>query len=252
VSGAKPVVLCYHAVSSTWRSALAVTPDRLAVQLGRYAERGYVGLTFAEAERRRQSDTLPPRSLVVTFDDAYASIAAARPVLRELGFPATVFAVGAFLDGTRLLEWPGIEHVAATPHREELRALGIAGLRELHADGWEIGSHTMHHPSLPALADEDCLRELTDSRRLIADEFGSCETIAYPYGAATARVAELAARAGYAAGCYLTYAHRFDEPLRRPRITVSGLDRALREWAKLAPLPVRLRRTVLAGLLGRL
>jgi len=87
---------------------------------------------------------------------------------------------------------------------------------------------------------------------LIAEQFGSCETVAYPYGATTARVAELAAEAGYSAGCYLSYAHPFDEPWRRPRITVSGLDRPLREWVKIAPVPVRLRRTAIASLLGRL
>lgn len=248
----RPVILCYHAISASWRTPLAISVERFATQLERFVEGGYVGLTVAEAERRRKSNTLPPRTLVVTFDDAYASTAEARPVLRRLGLPATVFVVSDFLESGGILSWPGIEQWSTTPHREELRPLAIDELRQLEREGWEIGSHTRRHPSLPDLDDEECLRELSQSRSILADHFGSCSSIAYPYGRVDARVAALAARAGYAAGCYLTYAHTVDEPLRRPRVAVSGTDRRLREWAKMAPLPLRLRRSPLAVLLGRL
>jgi len=155
-----PLTLCYHAISGSWDTSLAIPLDRLEVQLRRFAGRGYVGLTFEEAERRRQAGTLPSRTLVVTFDDAFASIATARPVLRELGYPASVFVVGDFLESPRPLEWPGIEHWQQTEHRSELRMLSEQELRELQDEGWEIASHTMTHPSLPELDDDDCLREL--------------------------------------------------------------------------------------------
>jgi peptidoglycan/xylan/chitin deacetylase (PgdA/CDA1 family) len=248
----RPIVLCYHAISASWNTSLAVPLDRFEVQLRRLADRGYVGLTFEEAERRRQAGTLPPRALVVTFDDAFASIASARPVLRELGFPATVFVVGDFLESQRPLDWPGIEHWKETEHRSELRALLESELLELQDEGWEIGSHTMSHPSLPDLDDDDCLRELIRSRQLITERFGACSSVAYPYGRADTRVASLAARAGYAGGCTLTYSHVVDEPLRRPRVAVSGTDSGPSEWAKMTPLAVRLRRTPLASLLARL
>ena len=247
-----PLILCYHAISASWDTALAVPLERLELQLRRFAARGYVGLTFEDAERRRQAGTLPPRTLVVTFDDAFASITTARPVLRELGYPASVFVVGDFLESPRPLEWPGIEHWKETEHRSELRMLSEAELSELQGEGWEIGSHTMSHPSLPDLDDDDCLRELVRSRQLIAERFGACSTVAYPYGRADARVASLAARAGYAGACTLTYSHVVDEPMRRPRVAVSGTDSPSSEWAKMAPLTVRLRRTPLASLLGRL
>jgi peptidoglycan/xylan/chitin deacetylase (PgdA/CDA1 family) len=247
-----PLILCYHAISTSWKTSLAVPLERLEVQLRRFAARGYAGLTFAEAERRRQAGTLPPKTLVVTFDDAFASIATARPILRELGYPASVFVVGDFLESPRPLEWPGIEHWKETEHRSELRALSEPELLELQDEGWEIGSHTMSHPPLPDLDDDDCLRELVRSRELVAERFGACSSVAYPYGRADARVASLAARAGYAGGCTLTYSHVVDEPLRRPRVAVSGTDLGPREWAKLAPITVRLRRSPFASLLGRL
>ncbi len=247
-----PVILCYHAISSSWQTTLAVSLERFAAQLERFVDRGYVGLTFAEAERRRVAGTLPPRTLVVTFDDAYASTAAAAPVLRQLGYPATVFVVGDFVGDDKLLHWPGIDEWAGTAHREELRPLSVDALRSLQGDGWEIGSHTMSHPSLPDLASDECLRELSESRATISDYFGGCATIAYPYGHVDQRVAALAAQAGYAAGCYVAYSHAIDEPFRRPRVAASGTDGRMREWTKMAPLPILMRRSPLAPLLGRL
>jgi peptidoglycan/xylan/chitin deacetylase (PgdA/CDA1 family) len=46
---------------------------------------------------------LPPRALLITFDDAYASVAEyAAPVCKQLGVPAVFFINAAFLDNQRL------------------------------------------------------------------------------------------------------------------------------------------------------
>jgi peptidoglycan/xylan/chitin deacetylase (PgdA/CDA1 family) len=105
----RPSILAYHAVSSTWRSSLAVPEAILAEQLRALRDRGYVGMTFTEAERRRAAGTLPPRTVVVTFDDGYASTLRAQPILEDVGFPATVFVVTGFLDDDAPLSWPGID-----------------------------------------------------------------------------------------------------------------------------------------------
>src|SRR5687767_13770895 len=91
--GTVTIVVCYHAVSATWPSALAVSESLLAAQLSVLARRGYVGLTLEDAERRRADGRLPRRTLVITFDDGYASTLRAKPILERLGFPATVFVV---------------------------------------------------------------------------------------------------------------------------------------------------------------
>jgi len=47
--------------------------------------------------------SLPPRSLVVTFDDGYADNAEiALPILQKLGLKATIFVAPGFLDGGRM------------------------------------------------------------------------------------------------------------------------------------------------------
>ena len=104
-----PLIVCYHAVSSTWQSQLAIHPDVLRSQLGVLHRRGYVSLTFSEAERRRLQGTLPKRAVVITFDDGFASVLRAKPILDELGYRATLFVVTSFVELEVPLRWPGIE-----------------------------------------------------------------------------------------------------------------------------------------------
>ena len=104
----RPLLLAYHAVGA-WSPALAIPEHALRAQLTLLQRRGYVGLTAAEAERRRQDGTLPARTVVVTFDDGFRSVLRARPILEELGFPATVFVVTSFVESGEPLQWPGLE-----------------------------------------------------------------------------------------------------------------------------------------------
>jgi peptidoglycan/xylan/chitin deacetylase (PgdA/CDA1 family) len=220
--------------------------DSMRTQLRLLTGKGYVGLTASEAEQRRRAGTLPRRSVVVTFDDAYASTLLAKPLLDEHGYPATVFVATAFGDGSRPLAWEGIDQWLGGPHAHELQPLDWDGLEKLAEHGWEIGSHTVTHPSLPSLDDEALERELVGSREAIVARLGRCDTIAYPYGAADDRVARAARAAGYTAGLTLTSAHDRDEPLLRPRTGLYPSD-GWRVRLKLSPTFGAVRRSALGG-----
>lgn len=228
-----------------------MSPQTLRLQLATLARRGYRGMTFAGAEQARREGTLPRRTLVVTFDDAYTSTLAALPILGELGWPATIFAVTSFATSRAPLTWPGIEQWLGGPYEHELEPLGWDGLRGLVDAGWEVGSHTVTHPRLTELADDALRAELESSRREIAERLGSCETIAYPYGAVDARVEAATRAAGYRAACTLPIALRPDEPLLRPRVGLYAADTGRRLWLKTAGLPLALRRSPAASLLRR-
>jgi peptidoglycan/xylan/chitin deacetylase (PgdA/CDA1 family) len=230
----RPLLLCYHAVSSTWPASVAIPEATLEAQLSFFSQRGYQGLTFAEAERRRLGGTLPRRSLAVTFDDGFASILRALPTLEELGLPATVFVVTQFIERREHLCWPGFETWLTSEHRDEMRPLSWNELEGLLERGWEVGSHTVTHAHLPDLGDAALAHELMFSRELIARRLGSCETIAYPYGRADARVVTAARRAGYLAGCAFTPVYRPDERYRRIRIGLTAADSGLRFRAKVS------------------
>jgi peptidoglycan/xylan/chitin deacetylase (PgdA/CDA1 family) len=242
-----PLILCYHAISEGWKHRLAVEGAELAGHLTLLRDRGYDGLTFAEAERRRQAGTLAPQSVVVTFDDGFASLLRALPVLAAVGWPATVFVVTRFVESGDPLAWPGLD-----PPPGESRPLGWEGLERLVAAGWEIGSHTVDHPLLTRLDDDQLDAQLFVSKQELEKRLGSCETLAYPYGLADRRVAARAQRAGYLAACTSTHTHRVDEAHRRPRVSIARGDSGLRLAAKLSPAYLTVRRTLIGDLVDRI
>jgi peptidoglycan/xylan/chitin deacetylase (PgdA/CDA1 family) len=88
------LILCYHGVSlqdeHEWDPALFVTPAFLRHRFESLRNGGYVVLPLGEAVRNLRQETLPPRSVVLTFDDGfYNFFAAAAPLLEEFGYPAT-------------------------------------------------------------------------------------------------------------------------------------------------------------------
>ena len=216
------LVLCYHAVSPSWTAALSVTPDALERQLGALVRRGWKGATFSQAV----FDPPAPRTLAVTFDDAFASVhERAEPILTSLGLPASVFVPTAFMSHRQPLRWDGIDQWQQTPHANELQGMDWNDLGELAELGWEIGSHTCTHPHLTALDDASVRTELVDSRQQCRANVGSeCTAIAYPYGDIDRRVAMIARDAGYQTGGCLNSNLVPRGPLRWPRIGVYHAD----------------------------
>lgn len=189
------LILCYHAVSESWDSPLAVTPGELRDNLRSLREHGYVAATL------QQAMSVPPaeRTVVLTFDDAVESVRTlAAPVLAEAGMSGTVFVPTALVDGPGAMSWPGVDHWLGTPHEHEMRGMGWAGVQELADAGWEIGSHTRTHPHLTRLGDDELRDELVTSRLELEERLGRpCPSFAYPYGDVDARVIEAAGEAGY-------------------------------------------------------
>ncbi|HEY7004458.1 MAG TPA: polysaccharide deacetylase family protein [Gaiellaceae bacterium] len=240
------LMLAYHAVSSTWPSSLAIPEKILAAQLAFLRGRGFTGLTFAEAERRLVAGTLPPRSVVVTFDDGYLSILRAKPILERFGFPATVFVVTAFVESGEPLRWFGVESWLSSPYAPEMASLRWSDLEDLVDAGWEVGSHTHTHSYLPLAPDDVLQDELTRSREAIASRLGECETLAYPYGRTDARVAEAAEACGYAAACALSSVHWGAAAFRRARLALLAADTGIRLRIKLSPPAAFVHRSRLA------
>ncbi|HWT92849.1 MAG TPA: polysaccharide deacetylase family protein [Solirubrobacteraceae bacterium] len=224
------LVLCYHAISPDWPAALSTTQERFAEQLGLLAARGYRGVTFTEAvDRRDKVRRDRDRLVAVTFDDAFASVAElARPVLDDLGWPATLYVPTDFPGERRPLAWSGTDHWLQGPHAHELTPLGWDGLRGLRDAGWELGSHTCSHPRLTTLDDAELARELTESRAVCERELGDCPSLAYPYGDVDGRVVAAAEAAGYRTAAALPPQPHRGEPLRWPRVGVYRVDDARR------------------------
>lgn len=216
------LALCYHAVSPTWPADLSVRQDALEQQLRRLRRLGYRGVTFTEAV----SGPARGKRVAVTFDDAFTSVRAlARPVLDDLGWPATVYAVSDCAAAGRPAMWDGVDHWARTPHAAELATLDWTALRTLADAGWEVGSHTVSHPHLTRLDDEALAHELSASRAAVEAALGRpCPSLAYPYGDVDDRVVEAARAAGYATAALLPKRWPTAAPLAFPRAGVYHRD----------------------------
>lgn len=215
----EPLVLCYHAVSTSWRHDLAVTPDAFAAQVGALLRRGYRPATAAEV--------LPGRGrlLHVTFDDAFRSIVPALEALRRLGVPATVFVCSGLADTGAPLEVPEL----ADEPLDERATLRWDELRALAGDGVAVGAHTVSHPRLTTLGDAELARELAESRARVEDELGGGATLlAYPYGDEDGRVQAAARDAGFAGAFALPGDERAWTPFRVPRVGAYPADTPLR------------------------
>lgn len=237
----KPLVLCYHAVSNSLDCELAVTEKQLRLQMQVLVEHGYVAATLSDLEQKRRTGEDVSRVVAVTFDDGYHSMTRAQSILDEVGFVATVFVLPPTIGSTSPLRWPGIEPWADGPMSGELVPLTWGQLDGLRDGGWEVGAHTMTHPKLPQISDQQLASELADSRELLVEHFGDCQAIAYPYGLANRSVAEAAAAAGFTTGTTLSAWHSNDEPLLRPRVGIYQHDHDRRFRAKIAPWSRKLR-----------
>jgi len=234
------VVLCYHAISSTWPAPLAVSPDAFERQMCWLADNGWRASTFSDIIRESSG-----RSVAITFDDAFESVAKiAHPILSSLGLKATVFAPTGYIGQPAGLRWAGIKHWVGTPHERELAAMTWDELGTLIEAGWEVGSHTRTHPHLTELNDAMLREEMESSRVACRTQLGRpCETIAYPFGDADERVANCAREVGYVAGATLPRRLEVRGPHLIPRIGIFRDDQWWRFRLKLNPAVRRARRS---------
>ncbi len=233
------LVLCYHAVSPTWRATFSVAPETIERQVSFLVKRGWQGATFSDAVLR------PPASktLAVTFDDGFASVfERAEPILSALGVVGTVFVPTSFISTEQNLRWEGIESWQSTPDAHELRCMSWDALGELTERGWEIGSHTRTHPHLGRLSDHELREELRESRDQVSQYLGrGCRAVAYPYGEVDMRIAAVAEQVGYMAGACLSHSLVPRGPHLWPRVGVFHDDFDMRFRLKISRVTRSLR-----------
>lgn len=90
------LILCYHSLAlddeNLWRPAVFLTPSRLRDRFDALKQGGYQVLHLGEGLERLRKNDLPPRSVVLTFDDGtYDFRKLIYPLLKEYDFPATVY-----------------------------------------------------------------------------------------------------------------------------------------------------------------
>jgi peptidoglycan/xylan/chitin deacetylase (PgdA/CDA1 family) len=181
-------VLTYHSIDDSG-STISTSPATFRRQMQVLAEAGWRTLTVEEMLAGRTSGQWPLRSFVLTFDDGYRNVFdVAAPLLEKHRFHAIVFVVADRVGLTA--QWRDQpEAVAGAP------LMDWRELQALLAIGMSLGAHSLTHTRLPAISADDAEREIVGSKRTIEDRCGvAVTTFAYPYGARTDAIEQLAAQ----------------------------------------------------------
>jgi len=141
-------------------------------------------------EMGRMGQSLSNR-FAITFDDGYLSVYEhACPALRERGMTATIYVVANSIGGIN--DWD------KRAGDQEEKVMTASQVRELSSYGFEIGAHTLTHPHLTNLDDDQLRSEIIDSKHKLEDLIGKeVASFSYPYGDYDSRVLNAAIAAGY-------------------------------------------------------
>jgi peptidoglycan/xylan/chitin deacetylase (PgdA/CDA1 family) len=185
-------ILSYHHFAEDCKSNLCMPVRTFHRHLKYLKENGYRVITMGELlgflSYRR---AIPKKSVIITIDDGYSSAYhIAYPILKQYGFTATLF---VYTDYVGLSE----------------SSIDWDQLREMKADGFEVGSHTLSHADLTKKlvheTDQAYLerirKELVVSKQIIDQEMKqNTMLLAYPYGRYNETILKLSDQAGYKIG----------------------------------------------------
>jgi glycosyltransferase involved in cell wall biosynthesis/peptidoglycan/xylan/chitin deacetylase (PgdA/CDA1 family) len=229
------VFLSYHSTADDGPEFLSLSPKIFEAQLGLLRRRGYRSGGHHELRRLAAGETLEAPTVFLTFDDGFRdTYEIARPLLESYGFRAMVFLLPTLLDEGAPLAWPEVQE-AARRWPGVMRAMTWEMVEEMAGAGHEFGAHTLTHPRLIDVSNDQLARELAESRARVIERLGTCDSVAYPFGQWDDRVASAAAQAGFEFGFSLPLgSQRTASCLTIPRINVDHRDGPVRFGLKLS------------------
>jgi peptidoglycan/xylan/chitin deacetylase (PgdA/CDA1 family) len=184
-------ILAYHQLTRTRPSRMAVLQTDFELQMAYLKHYHWRVITLQQfADFLKLKGQVPERSVVITFDDGWASTYhIALPILRRYGYKATLFVtMGLIGHDKKALTW------------KEVQALQASGMVDVQC-------HTQTHSNLADPAGRDLKAylayladELIASKAELKQRIGKeCRYLAYPYGAENHLVVAMAQKAGYRA-----------------------------------------------------
>ena len=161
--GVSVPTLMYHAVSDTcWGiESLFVSPKNMEQQLQYLTENGYTPIWFEDLGRADEFE----KPVLLTFDDGYEdNYTDLFPLLKKYNVKATIFMITGSL---------GEPYYLNTQQLQEMAASGLVSFQ----------SHTISHPYLSELTEEQLQTELLGSKRELAKLTGKEPfVLCYPTG----------------------------------------------------------------------
>lgn len=221
------VILMYHRFGEDKLPSTNIRLEQLDDHITVLTTGGFTVLPLPEVVNAlRAGRPLPPRTVAITVDDAYASfVTHGWPRFKKAGLPVTWFV------NTEPVE----KGFSGAPSWDDVR--------RLRDEGVTIGAHSHAHPSLPALSVEDGAADLEHAMAVFDRELGARPTLfAYPYGEADREAMALAGRLGFevAFGQHSGVAWAGDDRWYLPRFAMNenyGVADRFRRVVNALPLP---------------
>ena len=241
-------VLLYHGVGEFKRGMgveLTVAPHQFAEQMAWLAEHGFHPISCSDWLAWLDSaKPLPPKPIIITFDDAYAELAEhALPVLAKYGFRATVYVPTRRIgESNKWDQERGFSRVDI---------MNADTIRWWAANGIEFGAHSRTHPELDTIPAEQLGDEIEGSRKELEQICGIVpDSFAYPYGSYNRLVKEVTERSfRIAVTTEEGMNHLGTDPLRLKRAMVHPTD-SLLEFASRVTFGVNLLQNAKARVRG--
>jgi peptidoglycan/xylan/chitin deacetylase (PgdA/CDA1 family) len=220
---ASSAILTYHSIDASG-SPISVSPAMFRLHMAMLAEAKIPIVPLDQL-------CTTPGSVAITFDDGFRNFTEhALPVLRNHGYPATVFVVSGYC-GKRN-DWPS--QPSGIP---VLDLMDWAELRDIVPHGISLGGHSATHARLTGVSEDQLRREVFDSRARIEDRTGvSLIAFSYPYGDVDGYVRRHVARSyRIACGTSLRYLEPGDDMRDLPRLDAYYLQNGLAMRKLLSP-----------------
>jgi peptidoglycan/xylan/chitin deacetylase (PgdA/CDA1 family) len=191
-------VLMYHKIPENEiksQHKIFVTKHNFRKHLEYFKRKGFTTLTFSELALYRKGEisfkSFPKKPLVLTFDDGYRdNLVNASPLLKEFGYKAQLF-----LLADKTINHNNWDKSSDEPAHEIIFGAERQSWKE---SAFEIGSHGFSHKKLTSFSETEALTELTESKKLLEEEFKQqINVFAFTYGITTENSRELARRGGY-------------------------------------------------------
>ncbi|MBI3617132.1 MAG: polysaccharide deacetylase family protein [Candidatus Omnitrophica bacterium] len=215
-----PIMMYHHVNNVDPKRQDTVSPERFEWHMAYLKKHHFRVLSLSTlVQIIKQGKPLPRKSVVITFDDGYAdNYQYAFPILKKYGFPAAIFVITDVISAGEFLT--------------------TAQMKEMLAQGIEIGSHTRRHAYLPGILGKTLLEEIQGSKDRLEQELGVAITnFAYPNGGFNEDAKRIVQQAGYESACTTNRGYdRFNRDvyeLKRVRFSDQD-DRVDYLWMKLS------------------
>lgn len=198
-------ILMYHSLGSGKIKVSSIAPETFYNQMKFLSLHRYKVLPLEEYCRLlKERKRIPPKAIVITFDDGYRDNLEAVKILQEFDYPAVIFMVFDNIGAEGYLSKADIEYF-------------------LNNSRVALGSHTLSHSYLPELGVSKIADEIAGSKeKLEKSFFKEITVISYPIGGFDERVLNEVKSAGYLCACTTNrgFTHRTDRfALRRIKVT---------------------------------